>query len=319
MKRILVAGGAGFLGSNLCKKLVECGDYVICFDNLYTGRRKNIRCLLKEKNFEFIEGDVTKKEDLFKIKDIDQIYNAACPASPYAYQKSPTYTTKVCVIGIINLLELALKNDATILQFSTSEVYGDPCVHPQIETYKGNVNPIGVRSCYDEGKRVAESLMFDYNREFNAKIKIIRIFNTYGINMDINDGRVVSNFIVEALLNKNITIFGDGKQTRSFCYVSDLIDGIICMMNSDTNFYGPVNLGNPGEFTMLELAEKVIKLTNSKSKIIYRELPGDDPAKRKPDISLAKEKLNWEPVIDLDEGLKISIEYFKNELVDRKI
>ncbi len=313
MKRILVTGGAGFLGSNLCKKLVEQGEHVICLDNLFTGRMKNIEELLEKDNFEFIEWDVTKPIDL----KVDQIYNAACPASPPAYQKSPTSTTRTCVLGVMNMLDLATKNNATILQFSTSEVYGDPLVHPQVESYRGNVNPIGIRACYDEGKRVAETLMFDYFREFGTKIKVIRIFNTYGTNMDMNDGRVVSNFIVQALKNEDITIYGDGKQTRSFCFVDDLIEGIVRMMNSDESFQGPVNLGNPGEFTMLELAEKVIKHTNSDSKIIFEDLPKDDPTQRKPDISLAKEKLSWEPYINLDEGLDKSIEYFKNELLNK--
>ena len=310
MKRILVAGGAGFLGSNLCKKLVDEGNFVICLDNLFTGRMQNIENLIEKDNFEFIEWDVTQPIDL----KVDQIYNAACPASPPAYQKSPTSTTKTCVYGAINMLDLATKNDATVLQFSTSEVYGDPIVHPQVESYRGNVNPIGIRSCYDEGKRVAESLMFDYAREFGTKIKVIRIFNTYGTNMDMNDGRVVSNFIVQALNGEDITIYGDGMQTRSFCFVDDLIEGIVRMMNSDELFQGPVNLGNPGEFTMLELAEKVINHTNSESKIVYRDLPKDDPTQRKPDISLAKEKLGWEPKINLDEGLEKSIDYFKKEL-----
>ena len=309
-KKILVAGGAGFLGSNLCRKLLDNGDYVICLDNLFTGRKSNIEDLLDNKNFEFIEHDIQKPIDI----KVDQIYNAACPASPPAYQKSPTNTTKTCVLGLINLLDLATKNNATILQFSTSEIYGDPLVHPQVEDYRGNVNPIGIRACYDEGKRVGETLMFDYAREFGTKIKVIRIFNTYGPAMDKNDGRVVSNFIVEALNGKDITIYGDGTQTRSFCYVDDLIDGIIKMMNSDESFQGPVNLGNPGEFTMLELANLEIKLTKSKSKIVYKPLPSDDPIKRKPDISLAKKKLKWTPKIKLEKGLKKTIEYFKEEI-----
>ena len=310
MKRVLVAGGAGFLGSNLCRKLLENGDYVICLDNLFTGRKSNIEDLLDNKNFEFIEHDVQKPIDI----KVDQIYNAACPASPPAYQKSPTNTTKTCVLGLLNLLDLATKNNATILQFSTSEIYGDPLVHPQVEDYRGNVNPIGIRACYDEGKRVGETLMFDYAREFGTKIKVIRIFNTYGPAMDKNDGRVVSNFIVEALKGEDITIYGDGTQTRSFCYVDDLIDGIIKMMNSDESFQGPVNLGNPGEFTMLELANMVIELTNRNSKIVFKPLPSDDPIKRKPDISLAKKKLKWTPKIKLEKGLKKTIEYFKKEI-----
>ena len=310
MKRILVAGGAGFLGSNLCRQLLKERNYVICLDNLFTGRKSNIEDLLSNKNFEFIEHDIQNPIDL----EVDQIYNAACPASPPAYQKSPTNTTKTCVLGLINLLELATKNNATILQFSTSEIYGDPIVHPQTEDYRGNVNPIGIRACYDEGKRVGETLMFDYAREFGTKIKVIRIFNTYGPGMDKNDGRVVSNFIVQALKGENITIYGEGKQTRSFCYVDDLIDGIIKMMNSNEEFQGPVNLGNPGEFTMLELADLVIKLTNSKSKIEYKPLPSDDPTQRKPDISLAKKELKWTPKIKLEEGLLKTIDYFKKEI-----
>lgn len=310
MKRILVTGGAGFLGSHLCRKLVNDGNYVICMDNLYTGRMSNIEDLLDNKNFEFIKHDVTKRINL----KVDQIYNAACPASPPAYQKSPTYTVKTCFLGVMNMLDLAKKNNATMLQFSTSEIYGDPEVHPQTEDYRGNVNPIGIRACYDEGKRVGETLMFDYFREFGSKIKVIRIFNTYGPNMDINDGRVVSNFITQALKGEDITIYGDGTQTRSFCYVDDLIESIVKMMNSDESFAGPVNLGNPGEFTMLELANLIIKLTKSKSKIVFKELPSDDPTKRKPNISLAKEKLGWEPKINLEKGLKKTIIYFKNEL-----
>ena len=310
MKKILVAGGAGFLGSNLCRKLLKKGSYVICLDNLFTGRKENIKDLLDNKNFEFIEHDIQTPIDL----KVDQIYNAACPASPPAYQKSPTNTTKTCVLGLINLLELATKNNATILQFSTSEIYGDPIVHPQTEDYRGNVNPIGIRACYDEGKRVGETLMFDYAREFGTKIKVIRIFNTYGPGMDKNDGRVVSNFIVQALKGDNITIYGEGKQTRSFCYVDDLINGIIKMMNSKEEFQGPVNLGNPGEFTMLELADLVIKLTNSKSKIDYKPLPSDDPTQRKPDISLAKKELKWTPKIKLEKGLLKTIDYFKKEI-----
>ena len=283
-------------------------------DNLYTGKMSNIEDLLDNKNFEFIKHDVTKRINL----KVDQIYNAACPASPPAYQKSPTYTVKTCFLGVMNMLDLAKKNNATMLQFSTSEIYGDPEVHPQTEDYRGNVNPIGIRACYDEGKRVGETLMFDYFREFGSKIKVIRIFNTYGPNMDINDGRVVSNFITQALKGEDITIYGDGTQTRSFCYVDDLIESIVKMMNSDESFAGPVNLGNPGEFTMLELANLIIKLTKSKSKIVFEELPSDDPTKRKPNISLAKEKLGWEPKINLEKGLKKTIAYFKNEVKNTK-
>lgn len=312
MKRILVTGGAGFLGSNLCARLVgEKENQVIAMDNLFTGRMENIKDLMGLPNFTFIEHDVTQYIDI----PVDQIYNAACPASPPAYQKSPTGTTKTCILGILNMLELTKKYDATLLQFSTSEVYGEPEVHPQVESYRGNVNPIGIRSCYDEGKRCAESLCFDYHREFGTKIKVIRIFNTYGPNMDPNDGRVVSNFIVQALQGKDLTIYGDGNQTRSFCYVDDLIEGIYRVMNdSPVDFMGPVNLGNPGEFTMLELAEKVVAATGSRSKIMHCPLPSDDPTQRRPDISLAKELLRWEPRVMLDEGLQKAIEYFRNLL-----
>lgn len=308
-KRILVTGGAGFIGSNLCSVLVKNPEnHVIALDNLSTGKIRNIESLMSLPNFEFIEWDVQNPIDL----KVDQIYNAACPASPPAYQLSPTNTTKTCIFGIINLLELATKNNATLLQFSTSEVYGEPLVHPQKEDYRGNVNPIGIRSCYDEGKRCAESLCFDYNREFGTKIKVIRIFNTYGPNMDPNDGRVVSNFVNQAIRNQNITIYGEGTQTRSFCFVSDLVEAIIRMMNSEESFLGPINLGNPGEFTMLELAQNVIKLTNSKSQLEFCELPADDPTQRKPNISLAKEKLMWEPKVPLEEGLKKTIEYYSS-------
>jgi len=309
MKRILVTGGAGFLGSNLCTRLVrEKENQVIALDNLYTGRMENIKELMNLPNFTFIEHDITQYIDI----PVDQIYNAACPASPPAYQKSPTGTTKTCILGILNVLELAKKYDAVLLQFSTSEVYGEPEVHPQVESYRGNVNPIGIRSCYDEGKRCAESLCFDYHREFGTKIKVVRIFNTYGPNMDPNDGRVVSNFIVQALQRKDLTVYGDGNQTRSFCYVDDLIEGICRMMNcSPDDFMGPVNLGNPGEFTVLELAEKVVAAIVSKSKIMHCPLPSDDPTQRRPDIALAKEMLGWEPRIVLDEGLKKTIDYFR--------
>ena len=310
MKRILVAGGAGFLGSNLCKRLIEDGEYVICLDNFYTGKEEHIKELINEKNFELIRADIIDKIDI----KVNQIYNAACPASPKAYQKSPTNTMKTCVIGTMNLLELAKENNATFLQFSTSEVYGDTEVKIQSESYHGNVNPIGIRACYDEGKRAAVSLCFDYNREFGTKIKVIRIFNTYGINMDKNDGRVVSNFIVQALNNEDITIYGNGSQTRSFCYVSDLMDAIIKTMNSREDFLGPVNLGNPCEYKIIDLAEEVIKLTASNSKIVYKELPQDDPTRRKPDIALAKKELQWEPTVELKDGLMKTIEYFKKVL-----
>lgn len=308
MKKILVTGGAGFLGSNLCAKLArDPNNYIFALDNLFTGRLVNIKSLSGFSNFQFIEHDVQNPIDI----EVDEIYNAACPASPPAYQKSPTNTTKTSIFGVLNMLELAKKHNATMLQFSTSEVYGDPEMHPQIESYRGSVNPVGIRSCYDEGKRCAESLCFDYHREFGTKIKVIRIFNTYGPNMDPKDGRVVSNFIMQALKNEDITVYGSGMQTRSFCYVGDLIEGIIRMMNSRGGFMGPVNLGNPGEFTILELAKKVIQMTDSKSRIVYKPLPGDDPTQRRPDISLAKNELGWEPKIQLGEGLRKTIEYFK--------
>ena len=315
MKRILVTGGAGFLGSNLCARLVEEPEnQVIALDNLFTGRKENIQELMDLPNFTFIEHDITQTIDI----SVDQIYNAACPASPPAYQKSPVGTTKTCVLGILNMLELAKKNNAKLLQFSTSEVYGEPQIHPQVETYRGNVNPIGIRSCYDEGKRCAESLCFDYHREFGVKIKVVRIFNTYGPKMDPNDGRVVSNFIVQALQGKELTVYGDGSQTRSFCYVDDLIEGIYRMMNeSNEGFMGPVNLGNPGEFTVLELAEKVVAMTRSSSRIVRCPLPEDDPTQRKPEISLAKKELDWEPKIALDEGLSRTITYFNTSIRER--
>ncbi len=308
MKKVLVTGGAGFVGSNLCHYLIERGNFVYCLDNLFTGRESNISDLEANPNFKFIKWDVQDPIDL----EVDEIYNAACPASPPAYQKSPTNTTKTCIFGALNMLELAKKNNAKILQFSTSEVYGEPQVHPQVETYRGNVNPIGIRSCYDEGKRCAESLFFDYNREFGVKIKVIRIFNTYGKNMDPNDGRVVSNFICQALNGQDITIYGTGKQTRSFCYVSDLVKAIVKVMeDTPDDFHGPINLGNPGEFTMLELAQKILDRVDTKSKIVFKPLPGDDPTQRRPDITLAKKMLNWEPVVSLDEGLDLSIKYFE--------
>lgn len=309
MKRILVTGGAGFLGSNLCVRLVKDPEnQVIALDNLFTGRKENIQEMEKHSNFTFLEHDITNVLDV----QVDQIYNAACPASPPAYQKSPTETTKTCVLGTLNMLELAKKYDAMFLQFSTSEVYGEPLVHPQKESYRGNVNPIGIRSCYDEGKRCAESLCFDYHREFGTKIKVVRIFNTYGPNMDPNDGRVVSNFIVQALRGENLTVNGVGRQTRSFCYVDDLIEGIYRMMEqSPEDFIGPVNLGNPEEYTVLELAEKAIAATGSKSKIVYCPMPGDDPTQRRPDITLSKEKLGWEPRVALNEGLAKTITYFR--------
>ena len=306
-KRILVAGGGGFIGSHLCDRLLDLGNEVICVDNFFTGNKTNIRHLLNNTSFELLRHDVTFP--LFV--EVDEIYNFACPASPVFYQKDPVQTTKTSVHGAINLLGLAKRVGARILQASTSEVYGDPDVHPQTEDYWGNVNPIGVRSCYDEGKRCAETLFFDYHRQHQLDIKVIRIFNTYGSRMQPNDGRVVSNFIVQALTNKDITIYGDGTQTRSFCFVSDLVEGAIRMMESPKGFIGPVNLGNPVEFTMLELAQTVLKLTDSQSKIVYKPLPSDDPRQRKPDITLATKHLKWEPTISLEDGLKETIAYFK--------
>ena len=313
MKRILVTGGAGFIGSHLCERLVNEGNDVICLDNFFTGSKKNIEQLLDCHNFELIRHDVTQEI----LLEVDQIYNLACPASPVHYQYNPVKTIKTSAMGAINMLGLAKRVHARILQASTSEVYGNPIVHPQPEEYWGNVNPIGIRSCYDEGKRVAETLFFDYHRQNNVDIKVIRIFNTYGPNMNTNDGRVVSNFIVQALKGEDITIYGDGTQTRSFCYVDDLVEGMIRMMNSREGFTGPVNLGNPGEFTMLELAEKVIALIGSKSQIIYKPLPQDDPTQRQPVIELAKKELDWEPTIALDEGLSRTIDYFR-KVIDRE-
>lgn len=313
MNHILVTGGTGFLGSNLCIKLLELGHKVTCVDNNSTGRAKNIHSLINNPNFDFIQHDII--EPLNLSSKIDQIYNLACPASPPAYQgKSAIATTKTCVYGSINMLELAKINNATILQASTSEVYGEPEVHPQPETYRGNVNPIGIRACYDEGKRCAESLFFDYFREEGVDIKIVRIFNTYGPYMDPNDGRVVSNFICQALQGKDITIYGHGSQTRSFCYVDDLIEAMVSMMNSPKGFTGPINIGNPEEFTILELANLVLEKTNSSSKIIHKELPKDDPTQRRPDIQLAQSELGWLPETKLSEGLDKTIKYFISEL-----
>ena len=305
-RRVLITGGAGFLGSHLCERLVAGGFEVLCVDNCFTGTRQNIFHLLNEPNFEFIRHDITFPLYL----EVDEIYNLACPASPVHYQFDPVQTTKTSVHGAINMLGLAKRVKAKILQASTSEVYGDPDVHPQPETYWGRVNPIGPRSCYDEGKRCAETLFFDYYRQHNLKIKVARIFNTYGPRMHPNDGRVVSNFIVQALKSRDITVFGDGTQTRSFCYVDDLIEGMIRMMSGPDDFIGPVNLGNPDEFTILELAKKIIKITGSKSKVVFKPLPQDDPMQRRPDISLAKEKLKWQPTVKLDQGLKKTIKYF---------
>jgi UDP-glucuronate decarboxylase len=306
-KRVLVTGGAGFLGSHLCDRLVQAGHDVICVDNFFTGSKKNVAHLLDKPNFELMRHDVT-----FPLYvEVDEIFNLACPASPVHYQHDPVQTTKTSVHGAINMLGLAKRLRARILQASTSEVYGDPEVHPQPEDYWGKVNPIGIRSCYDEGKRCAETLFFDYHRQHKLEIKVIRIFNTYGPRMHPNDGRVVSNFIVQALRGEDITIYGDGSQTRSFCYVDDLIEGMLRLMASDADFTGPVNIGNPGEFSMLELAELVLKLTNSRSKLKHLPLPQDDPKQRRPDITLAKHKLDWTPHIPLEEGLKQTIQYFQ--------
>ena len=309
MKRTLVTGGAGFLGSFLCEKLLDQGHEVIALDNFYTGSRKNISHLLDHPSFELIRHDIVEPI----LLEVDWIFNMACPASPIHYQYNPVKTVKTSVMGAINMLGLAKRVRARILQASTSEVYGDPEIHPQQESYWGSVNPIGLRSCYDEGKRVAETLMMDYHRQNQVDIKLVRIFNTYGPRMHINDGRVVSNFIVAALKEEPLEIFGDGEQTRSFCYVSDLIDVILKMMNKD-DFIGPVNIGNPGEFTIRQLAEKILKLTGSRSKIQVRQERSDDPVRRRPDISLAREKLGWEPSVELEEGLGKTIEYFEKVL-----
>ena len=309
MKTILVTGGAGFIGSHLCEALLKQGHYVICLDNFFTGRKENIKHLMDFDNFELIRHDII---DPIKL-EVDEIYNLACPASPFHYQYNPIKTIKTSILGTMNMLGLAKRVKAKILQASTSEVYGDPSVHPQPESYRGNVNPIGPRSCYDEGKRAAETLCFDYHRQHKVDIRVVRIFNTYGPNMQINDGRVVSNFIVQALKNEDITVYGDGKQTRSFCYVSDLVRGMIDFMNQEQHL-GPINLGNDGEFTILELAKKVIQLTHSKSKITFKPLPEDDPLQRKPDLSLARKLINYEPKIKLEEGLIKTIEYFKKRL-----
>jgi UDP-glucuronate decarboxylase len=310
MNKILITGGAGFLGSHLTEKLLQEGCDVLVVDNFFTGTKKNLAHLLNNSNLEIMRHDVT-----FPLYvEVNQIYNLACPASPVHYQYDPVQTTKTSVHGAINMLGLAKRTNARVLQASTSEVYGDPEVHPQTESYWGKVNPIGIRSCYDEGKRCAETLFFDYNRQHNLDIKVVRIFNTYGPRMNPNDGRVVSNFIVQALKGQDITVYGDGLQTRSFCYVDDLIDAMVRMMNSEAGFTGPVNIGNPGEFTMLQLAESVLKLSGSKSKIIHKALPSDDPKQRQPDISLAKSKFGWEPKVNLDDGLKETIAYFKKIL-----
>ncbi|MCK5225287.1 MAG: SDR family oxidoreductase [Planctomycetes bacterium] len=315
MKRILVTGGSGFLGSHLCEKLLNDGHDVLCVDNFYTGRKSNVIHLLSNPHFEIMRHDIT-----FPLYvEVDEIYNLACPASPIHYQFDPVQTTKTSVHGAINMLGLAKRVKAKILQASTSEIYGDPKVHPQTEDYWGHVNTIGLRSCYDEGKRCAETLFFDYYRQNKLKIKVIRIFNTYGPRMLPNDGRVVSNFIMQALSNEPVTMYGDGKHTRSFCYVDDLIKAMVCLMDTPDDFVGPVNCGNPDEFTILELAEKIIKLIGSSSKINFKPLPQDDPMRRQPDISLAKKILKWEPVVSLDEGLKKTIDYFANLSKDCKL
>ncbi len=308
MKRILVSGGAGFIGSHLCTRLVNEGHDVICLDNFFTGSKDNIKHLMGNHHFEVVRHDVTYPYSA----EVDEIYNLACPASPIHYQHDPIQTAKTSVMGAINMLGLAMSLDAKILQASTSEVYGDPIIHPQPESYWGNVNPVGYRSCYDEGKRCAETLFMDYYRQNQTRIKIIRIFNTYGPRMLPNDGRVVSNFIIQALNNEDITIYGDGKQTRSFQYIDDLIEGMVRMMDTEDDFTGPINIGNPNEFPVLELAERVIRMTGSTSKIVFKPLPTDDPKQRQPDIKLAKEKLGWQPTVELEDGLKRMIEYFKN-------
>ena len=310
MKRILITGGAGFLGSHLCERLLREGNDIICLDNFFTGNKENIIHLLDDSHFELIRHDIINPIYL----EVDEIYNLACPASPVHYQLNPIKTIKTNVMGVINVLGIAKRTKAKVLQASTSEIYGDPEVNPQNESYWGKVNPIGIRSCYDEGKRAAECLMMDYRRQNSVNTKIVRIFNTYGPRMAINDGRVVSNFIIQALTDKKITVYGDGTHTRSFCYVEDLIEGLILMMNSADGFYGPVNIGNPGEFTILQLAQIIIKLTNSNSKIEFHPLPSDDPVQRKPDIILAQDKLGWNPKIDLEKGLISTIRYFRDIL-----
>ena len=311
MKKILVTGGAGFLGSHLCDRLIEQGHEVTCLDSFFTGRRENIEHLKDHPRFSVLAQDVIAP---FEIDTLDEIYNLACPASPLHYQFDPIHTMKTSVLGALNVLELAKKTGAKIFQASTSEVYGDPAVHPQVENYWGNVNPIGPRSCYDEGKRAAETLFFDYHRTLGISIKVVRIFNTYGPRMAVDDGRVVSNFIIQALRGEDLTIYGDGSQTRSFCFADDLVEGFIKLMNSDASIIGPINMGNPGEFTMLELAEKVLKQTGSKSKLIHLSLPQDDPKQRRPDITLAQQLLGWELTVPLDQGLEKTIAYFKRTL-----
>jgi len=313
MKRILVSGGAGFIGSHLCTRLINNGHEVICLDNFFTGSKDNIAHLMGNHHFEVVRHDVTYPYSA----EVDEIYNLACPASPIHYQHDPIQTAKTSVMGAINMLGLAMRLDAKVLQASTSEVYGDPIVHPQPEHYWGNVNPVGYRSCYDEGKRCAETLFMDYHRQNDVRVKIIRIFNTYGPRMLPNDGRVVSNFVLQALNNEDITIYGDGKQTRSFQYIDDLIEGMIRMMETEDDFTGPVNLGNPNEFSIQELAKKIIAMTGSSSKIVFKSLPNDDPKQRQPDITLARKKLGWEPTIELEDGLSRMIEYFKGSKTNK--
>jgi UDP-glucuronate decarboxylase len=310
LKRMLVTGGGGFIGSHLCEKLLKGGSEVLCVDNFFTGTKSNVAHIMNNPYFEAMRHDITFPLYL----EVDEIYNLACPASPIHYQFDPVQTIKTAVHGAINMLGLAKRLKIKILQASTSEIYGNPAVHPQPETYWGSVNPIGVRSCYDEGKRCAETLFFDYHRQHKLKIKVARIFNTYGPRMHLNDGRVVSNFIIQALSGRNITVYGDGTQTRSFCYVDDMIDGLVKLMNTSDDFTGPVNLGNPSEISILELAEKVLKITKSRSKIVHKPLPQDDPVRRCPDITLAKKRLGWQPKTNLDEGLKKTVEYFKRIL-----
>lgn len=310
MKRILITGGAGFIGSHLCERLLNEGNEIFCLDNFFTGSKDNVKDLISNENFTLIEHDITEAIDL----EVDEIYNFACPASPVHYQYDSVKTMKTSVLGIINMLELAKKNNAKILQASTSEVYGDPKVHPQTETYWGNVNPIGIRSCYDEGKRCAETLMMDYHRQYGVQTRIIRIFNTYGPKMAENDGRVVSNFIIQALKGEDITVYGEGQQTRSFCYVDDLVEGIIRMMKNTQGFIGPVNLGNTGERTIMDFAKMIIELTGSDSKIVHQELPGDDPTQRKPNLTVAKRELDWEPKVDVKDGIKKTIDYFAKKI-----
>lgn len=309
--KILVTGGAGFIGSHLCRRLINEGNSVVCMDNLYTGSLENVSDLVDSGRFEFVHQDITTA---IELEGIERIFNLACPASPVHYQSHPVDTIKTNTVGVMNVLELARRSGARVLQASTSEVYGDPEIHPQVESYWGNVNPIGIRSCYDEGKRIAETLFFEYHRQYGTEIKVARIFNTYGPNMQLDDGRVISNFIVQALRGEDITVYGSGNQTRSFCYVSDQVDGLMRLMDSDKSVTGPINIGNPQERTIIELAEAVIKATGSGSELVYRELPSDDPKKRKPDITKARALLGWEPKVDLEEGLANTIEFFRGKV-----